>query len=391
MKTKKMAWVIFDPSTTDLDTFLREKAPSRLYREDGVAWISVRRSTSNLQHEEETGHDEDLIKEGLEFGKEEELEEEEFEEEEFEEEGFEEKGFEEEEEEFEEEDSWNSPDLKTAWEELFARYTSRPTHEAICSFAKEQRCMVGKWLLHAATGSQIDGLWSDIARAVVEGKLGSAAKVSPRREEGAYMYHVICVYNDDFTDIEAVRGVEKGIRSLGFFRDMMYKPDLFTYLKIDDKNHYRVKPNIYSSKLDRSTEQLVFKFTQPSTEANPQSKMTQFMKKISKPPPHKHKAPPTERPFLSFLRVPRNSGKRIRRSKPLKSDSLMEDKSQAKLTSFFKGVPSSSPSKRKHLSESQNLEGEPTEKRSTRMDDIHGSSETALDPDAPPLPALNPP
>ncbi|XP_022083266.1 UPF0696 protein C11orf68 homolog isoform X2 [Acanthaster planci] len=298
-------WIIFDPSTENLDTFLTEKAPSKISSLDGHNWICVRHSKMNTQAADQAA---DLPDSNSDDDQNEELVSDE-----------------------QEDGEASCLDMYTAWEELCA--TMRPTHEAICQFAKAQRCLVGKWLLFAETGNAVDELWSKVARAVLEGKLGISAKVSVRNDR--HRSHVICIYNSDFTDVEAVRRLEKGIRSLGFCKNMTYKADLFTYLGVYAKNHYGVKPTIYSSKLDAIKRELVFQYDQRDA---------------------------------------------------------MEDKSQRKMTDFFKENSSSSPGKRKHQSPSasQSQEDEPTSKLPKRIESINDPSSTALDPGAPSLPVLHP-
>ncbi|KAK9804280.1 hypothetical protein WJX72_004441 [[Myrmecia] bisecta] len=71
-----------------------------------------------------------------------------------------------------------------------------------------------------------------VAKAVVEGKLGPAAKVSPKNPGGGDQTHVICVYTNDFTDVAEVTRVREELRKLGFKIKLHYKPDVYTELNV---------------------------------------------------------------------------------------------------------------------------------------------------------------
>ena len=122
----------------------------------------------------------------------------------------------------------------------------------------QTRYTSGKWLLYEPPGDELDKIWADIARATVQGNLGSAAKVSTRIDNER---HVICVYNEDFTDRESVLNLEKGLRRLGIGTMLSYKPDIYTDLGIYDKNKWGIKPTICSSKYDLVKKQWNVQFT----------------------------------------------------------------------------------------------------------------------------------
>ena len=95
-----------------------------------------------------------------------------------------------------------------------------------------------------ASHHQIDSLWAQIASATHAGKLGIAAKVSPRNEADS---HVICVYTQNYTysgDVDKVRG---GLRRLGVNWKIAYKPDIYTHCDIYGKNAWGIAPTRYYS------------------------------------------------------------------------------------------------------------------------------------------------
>jgi len=59
--------------------------------------------------------------------------------------------------------------------------------------------------------------------------------------------HLICVYTEDYTDIEDVIRVERELRSLGITEALFYKPDIYTYLNIYSNNRYHLNASVYTS------------------------------------------------------------------------------------------------------------------------------------------------
>lgn len=74
----------------------------------------------------------------------------------------------------------------------------------------------------------MDEVWAKIKRAVEEGKLGGAAKVStakPTPLTGKSKAGVICVYTYDRTDEKDVRRIREELRKLGITNKIPYKTD----------------------------------------------------------------------------------------------------------------------------------------------------------------------
>lgn len=85
--------------------------------------------------------------------------------------------------------------LLTDWHKLQQR--GEVTVPAIMSSANAHNASSGKWMAWSQTGSNADNLWRTIATAVNDGRLQTMAKVSSVDGSGQ---HVICIYNDDFTN-----------------------------------------------------------------------------------------------------------------------------------------------------------------------------------------------
>jgi hypothetical protein len=64
-----------------------------------------------------------------------------------------------------------------------------------------------------------------IARGTANGELGSAAKVAPDTGEDTRKPRLICIYNDDFTDMVAVKRIVQKLKEYGLVgqRGIYYK------------------------------------------------------------------------------------------------------------------------------------------------------------------------
>ncbi|XP_043101115.1 UPF0696 protein C11orf68 homolog [Puntigrus tetrazona] len=144
-------------------------------------------------------------------------------------------------------DSGDVEGLQDSWETLLESGRSVSFH-SVRELALNHGVLDGKWLMHLDTGFKVDRAWESIARAVLDGKMDSA-KVSPR-DPGSDGRHVICVYNQDFTDEEQVMRLDAAIRRAGVKCVLHYKPDVYSYLGIYRNNRWRICPTIYESAFD---------------------------------------------------------------------------------------------------------------------------------------------
>eukprot|EP00088_Acartia_fossae_P025666 TRINITY_DN26467_c0_g1_i6.p1 TRINITY_DN26467_c0_g1~~TRINITY_DN26467_c0_g1_i6.p1 ORF type:complete len:238 (-),score=20.19 TRINITY_DN26467_c0_g1_i6:207-920(-) len=101
--------------------------------------------------------------------------------------------------------------------------------------------LAGKWLINAPSLT-IDRLWERIVEC--ENRKWQA-KVSTRK--AGENTHVMCVYTENFMDLEDVFKCESDLRDLGFKGRLAYKPDVFTYLNIYRGNEFGIRPTIYVS------------------------------------------------------------------------------------------------------------------------------------------------
>ncbi|CAH1791816.1 unnamed protein product [Owenia fusiformis] len=195
MSTDRLKWLVYNPNKTNVpfDQWLSRVKPSQIFKSEGYGWICVRSPNDN--HE--------------------------------------------------------SPDkvqLQESWEMLCG--SGRPINQqSITELALSHNATVGKWLFYTQTGLKVDHLWSLVARATYEGSLGSSAKVSAFDDvnpEGD-PNHVVCIYNQNFTEEEEVYDLENKIRNTGLKCQMNYKPDIYTYIGIYRNNEWSLRPSIYKS------------------------------------------------------------------------------------------------------------------------------------------------
>ena len=139
----------------------------------------------------------------------------------------------------------NILNLRTDWQQL-QRSGRTISKQVITDLASKHRFTTGKWLFFVNTGEAVDNVWRKIAKAVYKGTIPSvSAKVSPITP--GKPSHLICIYNEDFTDTEEVMACERGIRGLDLQYTMYYKPDIFTDLGIYASNAWGLKPTLYTS------------------------------------------------------------------------------------------------------------------------------------------------
>lgn len=121
---------------------------------------------------------------------------------------------------------------------------------AIKDIATECSVTHGKWMLFPIV-SNVDKVWLKVVQGVVEGKLGTSAKVAPARL-GDNRSRLIAIYTKDFSDREDVKRVLLELKD----RDLVgidkapifYKADAWTYLGIESKNNYGLRASLYSAK-----------------------------------------------------------------------------------------------------------------------------------------------
>jgi len=121
----------------------------------------------------------------------------------------------------------------------------------ILEAAVEYNCTSGKWMLFCES-SEVNHVWSVIARYTANNELGVCAKVAPAPENGEDRKpRLICVYTKDFTEVKDVSRVVQKLKDLGLIdmrgRGIYYKADAFTHLGLNSDNEYGIKMSMYKS------------------------------------------------------------------------------------------------------------------------------------------------
>ncbi|KAB8293320.1 hypothetical protein EYC80_007645 [Monilinia laxa] len=122
----------------------------------------------------------------------------------------------------------------------------------ILDTAVECRCTSGKWMIFSPP-SDVNEIWSAIAKSTSINSLGIAAKVAPGNDSALLQpVRLICVYTENFADKMDVYRVLKALQKLGLVdksqkRTIYYKADVYTYLELNSTNPYSIKASLYNS------------------------------------------------------------------------------------------------------------------------------------------------
>ncbi|KAJ8063961.1 hypothetical protein OCU04_007807 [Sclerotinia nivalis] len=139
--------------------------------------------------------------------------------------------------------------------------TKKPPHSDISSLfppsshipnSKTLTLVSHKWMIFCLP-SEVNEIWSAIAKSTSTNSLGIGAKVSPDGRSGvSQKSRLICVYTENFSDRMDVYRVLKAIKELGLVdktqrNAIYYKADVFTYLQLNSSNPYDIKASLYNS------------------------------------------------------------------------------------------------------------------------------------------------
>jgi len=134
------------------------------------------------------------------------------------------------------------PDLKglsTSFQTLALSGTVTP--ESLDQISKTHNVITGKWMIFEDS-KKIDMLWGKLVyHLCIELQKGSAKVSTWKKGER----HVICLYADDYTDLEEVNGLRKALKAIGVKRQIGFKPDAYTHLGIYKENAWNIRPSRY--------------------------------------------------------------------------------------------------------------------------------------------------
>ncbi|KAF6745025.1 translation initiation factor eIF 4e-like domain-containing protein [Ephemerocybe angulata] len=128
------------------------------------------------------------------------------------------------------------------------------TTASLDDIAKRHGVVVGKWLIFSSGMEGVDGLWANVVRLVCTERRRGSAKVSTRKagpaytQEGQGNEHVICVYVDDYTNLQDVMELRDDLGRIGIHWKIGFKPDSYTHLGIYSQNKWGIRPTRYSGR-----------------------------------------------------------------------------------------------------------------------------------------------
>ncbi len=133
-------------------------------------------------------------------------------------------------------------------------YEKKVTEKLILQTAKEHKHTSGKWMAYVSKTEDMDKAWQNVLRAVNDRKFRFVDRIvkvtiTVNDEWSTYPPRINLV-TDDFTDKLATTAIGTlflkvlgGKVSKGKIR---YKPDIYTDLKIDASNPYKICPSIFT-------------------------------------------------------------------------------------------------------------------------------------------------
>lgn len=155
-------------------------------------------------------------------------------------------------------DQGDIPALRSDWNLLQAHV--KESKHALILLAQKNQVLPGKWIFHVSR-NEVDHAWEKIARAVHDGVLGAAAKVTRENFKKSILIfvimiyvapyspselnHCICVFTSKFLDGTNVKKLRQQLREIGFAKVLEYKPDAFTYVGIYPGNKWNIPESIY--------------------------------------------------------------------------------------------------------------------------------------------------
>ncbi|KAK1746378.1 tyrosyl-DNA phosphodiesterase 2 [Skeletonema marinoi] len=138
----------------------------------------------------------------------------------------------------------NVAKMSSEWKRL-VESNVKITHRHLIDLATKHNVLDGKWLLYVKA-EDIEKDWPKIRNAIIEGKLGSTAKISDTPDERGS--HVVCIYCPNFLDKDDLLRVRRSISNdVGMYKTsvLRFKLDAVTYLNLYAKNQWKLKTTSY--------------------------------------------------------------------------------------------------------------------------------------------------
>jgi hypothetical protein len=133
--------------------------------------------------------------------------------------------------------------MSTEWKSL-VESNAIITHQQLIDLAQKHNVLHGKWLLYVKA-EDVETEWPKIRNAIIEGKLGSTAKISDTPERGS---HAVCIYCPNFLDKDDLLRVRRSISNdVGMYKTsvLRFKLDAVTYLGLYTGNKWKLRTTSY--------------------------------------------------------------------------------------------------------------------------------------------------
>lgn len=104
------------------------------------------------------------------------------------------------------------------------------------TLAEKYSLTKGKWMLFGETGHEIDRLWRAVADGVFRGTIPTHSAIVSATDDS----HVICIPNKSFLNEADVFTLRDGIRKAGIQKTLLYKPNIYKHLGINDQNKWGI-------------------------------------------------------------------------------------------------------------------------------------------------------
>ncbi|KAG7442344.1 uncharacterized protein BT62DRAFT_922752 [Guyanagaster necrorhizus] len=131
--------------------------------------------------------------------------------------------------------------LKSDFQALLEHGNNFVTVDSLDQIACQNHVVSGKWLLFSDS-TALGELWENVVRLVCLTRRKGCVKVSPNK---GYDRYVICVYVDDYTDLDDVNDLRDSLRKIGVTWPIGFKMDAYTHLGIYGGNPWQMRPNRY--------------------------------------------------------------------------------------------------------------------------------------------------
>lgn len=121
--------------------------------------------------------------------------------------------------------SYQDPILPSQCQEIWLEFNNPSYHGR--PEDKTEESLTGKWLIYREPEA-VDALWPQLKESTYAGRLGVDMKATTAANPGREGAGLICVYTEDWRDVDDIRRVLAELRRLGVTDRLYYKADAQT-------------------------------------------------------------------------------------------------------------------------------------------------------------------